>query len=258
MDLTVADARELAAVVPLGIELEPYRERLTPLATAVLTGESRRAIDKRRELVLPDVWDDRLREATLVGIAELGTELERKRVMLEAATADLDRPARKSKLVRHVVERVLAELLDANDQNVAALDELERELATLPSEQRAARAAAAARDALLLSGAVPPHELRAAITRTALSIKTHGDQLDRAAAEQSPVLLAETLASDERREEVRLWVRQLAEGGADHVPLLARELRALVEESESSEPANDLIFIQACLGLVLEHGLSFS
>jgi hypothetical protein len=63
MQLSAADTSELAEALPLAIELEPYRERLTPLAVAVLSGESRRTIDKRRELVLPDVWDVRLREA---------------------------------------------------------------------------------------------------------------------------------------------------------------------------------------------------
>jgi hypothetical protein len=77
--LTAAETAELSAALPLGIELEPYRERLSPLAFAVLQGEPRRTIDKRRELVLPDVWDGRLREATLDGIAKLRVELERAR-----------------------------------------------------------------------------------------------------------------------------------------------------------------------------------
>src|SRR5665213_121519 len=83
VQLTAPDIAELAAVLPLGIELEPYRDRLTPLAIAVLSGESRRTIDKRRELVLPDVWDGRLRSAALEGVTKLRAELERKLAVLE-------------------------------------------------------------------------------------------------------------------------------------------------------------------------------
>lgn len=71
MQLTAADTAELAAALPLGINLESDRERLTPLAVAVLSGESRRTIDKRREPAL-----------------------------LELARADLEQPVRKSKPCR--------------------------------------------------------------------------------------------------------------------------------------------------------------
>ncbi|NUR75134.1 MAG: hypothetical protein HOQ28_02455 [Thermoleophilia bacterium] len=90
-----ADVVELAAGLPLALELEPYRERLAPLAVVVLQGGSRRAIDKKRELVLAEVWDGRLREAVLAAIVELRRELQRKLGVLEAAEADLENPVRK-------------------------------------------------------------------------------------------------------------------------------------------------------------------
>jgi hypothetical protein len=44
----------------------------------------------------------------------------------------------------------------------------------------------------------------------------------------------------------------LAEGSAEHVPLLAEELQALAVETASSDAGSDLIWIQACLGLTME------
>jgi hypothetical protein len=256
MQLTAADTSELAEALPLAIELEPYRERLTPLAVAVLSGESRRTIDKRRELVLPDVWDGRLREAAFEGIAKLRKELERKLAVLELARADLGRPAQKSRLVRHVVDRVLSELLDDNDQNIAALEELERELAAMPADDRASRAATAARGAFV-AARIPPNELRAAIVRTARAADAYG--LQRVGAlERAAVLVAQALATDQRRAAVREWAAMFAEGSADHVPLLAEELRALAVESASSDAGSDLIWIQACVGLTMEWGLGYS
>jgi hypothetical protein len=88
VQLTTADTAELAALLPLGIELEPYRERLTPLAVSVLSGESRRTIDKHRELVLPDVWDGRLRAAALDGVTKLRAQLERLAEELQALAVE--------------------------------------------------------------------------------------------------------------------------------------------------------------------------
>lgn len=256
MQLTAADTAELAAALPLGIDLESYRERLTPLAVAVLSGESRRTIDKRRELVLSDVWDGRLRAAALDGMTKLGAELERKLALLELARADLEQPVRKSKLARYVVDCVLADLLDNNDQNIAALEALERELESLPPSDRTSRAAIAARGAFV-AARIPPNELRAAIVRSARSADHYG--LERAgAAEHGAVLLAQALATDTRRAAVRQWARLFAEGSAEHVPLLAEHLQALAVESESTDAGSDLIWIQACLGLTMEVGLSIS
>src|SRR3954451_4104276 len=256
VELTAADVAELAGVLPLAIELEPYRERMRPLAIAVLQGESPRTIDKRRDLVLADVWDDRLRQGAREGIDRLEAELERKRGVLALVRADLENPARKSKLARQLVDRVLTGLLESNEQNIAALEELERELEALPSADRAARAAAAARGAYVVA-AIPPNELRAAMVRAARAVERHGidnhDSFDRAA-----ILLAATLATDRRRAAVRGWVGMLADSSAEHVPILAAELHALAAESAVTGPTSDLIWIQACLGLALEMGMAMS
>jgi hypothetical protein len=50
----------------------------------------------------------------------------------------------------------------------------------------------------------------------------------------------------------------LADGSAEHVPLLAEELHARAAESAACEPGSDLIWIQACVGLTLEVGLALS
>ena len=89
MNLDLRSAHELASAIRLDLAVEPYRERLTPLAQATLSGSSRSKIDKARERVLPDVWDDRLRRAVVEGVARL-------RALVDAAEADLARGARAS------------------------------------------------------------------------------------------------------------------------------------------------------------------
>lgn len=256
MHLTAADSAELAYGLPLAIELEPYRERLSPVAIAVLQGESRRTIDKRRALVLPDVWDGKLRVAVKEGIARLRTELERKLAVLERAEADVDLPARDSKLARHVVDRVLAELLDNNDENIATLEALEQELELLPPSERPARAAVAARGAFV-AAAIPPNELRAATVRAARAVGR--DPIDRHDAfERGAITLARALATDKRRAAARTWVENLADASNAHAPLLSESLLVLAGESARARPADDLIWIQACLGLTFASALGDS
>jgi hypothetical protein len=256
VQLNRADVVELAAGLPLALELEPYRERLAPLAVAVLEGGSRRAIDKRRELVLADVWDGRLREAAIAGIADLRQELERKLGVLQAAEADLEQPVRKGKLARELVDRVLGDLLAAHDANLAALEQLERELRALPPDARPARAAVAARGAYS-AVRIPQNELRAAIVRAARVAQKQRFHED-GVAEQAAVLVACALATDERRRLARTWVGRLAEGSAEAAPSLADALLDLAATSASTEADSDLIWIQACVGLTLETGLAMS
>ena len=254
MQLTATEIAELTAVLPLALELEPYRERLSPVAVGVLNGESRRTIDKRRDQVLADVWDMPLREAALAGIATLEVELERKRKLLDLARSDLDGPARKSRLARSVVERVLEDLLQNNDKNIETLERLERELEAMAPGERTSRAAIAARGAYV-AARIPPNDFRAAAVRTARATSALQPE---EAADHGARVMARALATHERRAAVREWARLLGEASADHVPLLAEELQALAVESASSEPGSDLIWIQACLGLTMEAGLELS
>jgi hypothetical protein len=189
-------------------------------------------------------------------VTKLRAELERKSAVLELARTDLEQPVRMSKVARHVVERVLAELIDNNDQNVAALESLERELEAMPPDDRVWRAAIAARGAYV-AARIPPNELRAGIVRAARATDAYGLHRD-GAAERGAVLLAEALATDSRRTAVREWARVLAEASAEHVPLLAEGLQALAVESASADAGSDLLWIQACLGLTMEAGLGLS
>jgi hypothetical protein len=126
----------------------------------------------------------------------------------------------------------------------------------MPANDRSSRAALAARGAYV-AARIPPNELRAAIVRAAQATDAYGLHGDDA-AEHGAVSLAEALATDQRRAAVRDWARMLAEGSAEHVPLLAEELQALAVESASSDAGSDLIWIQACLGLTMEAGLGLS
>jgi hypothetical protein len=61
--------------------------------------------------------------------------------------------------------------------------------------------------------------------------------------------VAEMLATDARREAVRLRLGRIAALGARSLPLLADELRAAVERSAASGPSDDLVWQAVCTDL---------
>lgn len=249
MKMTDTAANELVAAIPLDVGLEAYRERLIPLAQATLSGASRRQIDKRRNSVLPDVWDERLARAVASGVAHL-------RRLVEAAEADLARPARESRVAGAVVDRMLFEVLEHQDQNFAALSSLEAELQSLDPAERAGRALCAARGAAT-AARIPRNEIRAAIVRVARTAASGGlDEPD--GIEKCTRRLARLLATDQRREAARAWVAQMAVVNREPFPLLADELWRLAELEPVAEPDHDPIWLQACFGLVLEQSLAHS
>ena len=149
---------------------------------------------------------------------------------------------------------MLEELLHNHDQNIEALERLERELETLAPDERPSRAAIAARGAYVATR-IPQNEFRAAAVRAGRAVSSlEPDQ----AADHGARVMARALATDERRAAVREWSRLLGEVSSDHVPLLAEELRSLAVESATSEAGSDLIWIQACIGLTMEAGLGLS
>lgn len=246
MHLDDNGARDLVAAIRLDLRLEDYRERLAPLAQAVLQGEVRRTAEKRREIVIPDVWDERLRSTVTRGLARL-------RLLLDAADADLARSPTRSRTVHAVVDRILFELLEHNDRNVAAMEMLEAELTDEAPGERAAHAAVVARSAGAWTG-IPRNEIRAAIVRTARAGAARG--LERSDAVDDCVRhLARLLATDERRQAAREWVAEVADGHAEALPLLAEELRLLVASPQPADPTADPIWLQTCFGFVLLEGL---
>lgn len=249
MNLDLRSAHELASAIQLDLALESYRERLTPLAQATLSGSSRRTIDKARERVLPDVWDDRLGRAVVDGVARL-------RALVEAAEADLARGPRASRVATAVVDRVLFELLEDQDRNIAALEALEAELRDVPPDERPGRARRAVRGAGTWTR-IPRNDIRAAIVRVSRTAAKRG--LDRPDAfDESARQLARLLASNERREAARGWVAEMAAVHAEPFPLLAEELRRLAAAPASADPGEDPLWVETCLGIALVESLGES
>ena len=248
-----ATAFEIAGQLELGLDTNPYRERTFRLARAISGGESRRAIEKQRDLVVLTAWDETLRDATKQALRRRREELERGVAAVVAAEADIDRPPTASRIARAIVDRVTQDLLTAHDKNIAALERLEADLRDAPADDRAYLALKAVRGAGSAAG-VPRNEVRAAIVRAARGVSTRG--LNREDVFEAGVeMVARALATDERRARARDWVAALAQMTDGRLPLLAYELGALASAPLPRRPAEDRIWLTASLGLALEHSL---
>lgn len=245
-NLTLEAAHELVAAIPLDLPLERYRLRLAPLAEAILSGAPDREIERRRASLLPDVWDATLERALRDGIGRL-------RALLALEELEAALPAAQRRIAHALVDRVMFELLENHDRNIAALESLEAELERLPRKERSSAALVAARGACGATW-IPRNEIRAAIVRSSRAGAKRGfDDAD--AAVDGLRHLARLLATDERRQRARAWVGQMAAINCEPFPLLAEELRLLAAATPVRDPGDDPIWRQACLGIALTESI---
>jgi hypothetical protein len=145
---------------------------------------------------------------------------------------------------------VAADLVEANDKNIAALQRLEVELRDAPLDERLVVALKAVRGAALGAG-VPRTEVRAALARAGRVASASGADTVEASVE-SVKAFARALATKARRRHARRWVAKMATHAADELPLLAQELRRLVSVPQPVRPDDDPIWVNAAYGLALE------
>jgi hypothetical protein len=242
--LDVDSAHEVVAALRFDLPLEDYRLRIAPLAEALFSGESRRRVEKRRDVVLPDVWDEALRRM-------VATDLQRLRRLIDRAEADLSKPPRRNALAHAVVDRIVFEISEHQRANHAAFQNLEGALREAAPSDRGALAAFAMRGAGA-SLSIPLNEIRSAIVRGARKGIAEAD------ADTHARNLARRLATDDRRSAVRGWARAVATHLGEELPFLAAELQALAAEDLPADPGQDLAWVQTGVGIVFELGLSES
>lgn len=205
-------ARELALLVPLEWS-EADRELLAPLVDATLVWADDEVLRRIAAPIVAAMWQDGLCADVERALEQLAVRSGRLARKLDAARANLAAGPHGSRLALAVVEQAAVELAFEEQQPVCCLLCLHDLLLGAAAEDRKKLARTVARIAAR-AAAVPAGDVRNAVSAAAL----HG--ADAALA----------LATDERRLAVRTWLGRLAELGAESVPPLALELRALADE----------------------------
>lgn len=232
---------ELLDGLAIGLELNSVAQAIEPLLDGLMEGAPKAALEQAAADAAEAVWSDELE-------AELAQELEgfREQVLeedpelvptIDAARAELARAPRQNQVAHALVWRAALELVRRANRNYDRMAELEQALADAPpaAHRRLTLSVAAAAS---LAADVGDLEAAKAIAHFVFSLppdpQAAPKKFDRATAR-----LARTLATDERRRNVRASLAELARGSADEFPLATAALERLLAEPVPKDPAKD-------------------
>lgn len=224
-----ATARNLALELGLQFEEADF-DALAPLVDASLVWLEDDARSEIAASVAEELWPRELREDIERGLERVSTDTARRRRDVAAARRDLAAGPRASRLARAVVDQAADErAFDLQlpvgcphciDEGIGRGDTAERRESALLYAKMAGHAAR-----------IPRDEIRAAL------------------AAPTPAL---ELATDERRTEVRWWLRRIAFLGQESMPNGAAALRELLDDDELPPVEDDAIWRAAVAGLAAQ------
>jgi hypothetical protein len=233
----------------LGVELDlnTVAGELEQLAHALGSG-SKAKIERAAAAAAESCWGEGTRSDISAGLNELRTEALEQVETIDAALAELAKPARENRVALALAYRGAAELMTRANENYERLAELESRLSKAPPEEHAALTlpVAVAAD---LAVAIPPYDADEAAAKFLESFPESWEEKP-AAANQAAHWLARTLDDGDRRQKMRVALGALAEEAAGDFPRAARTLTALLAEPVPEEPAEDDLWVNLCIGVV--------
>ncbi len=233
LDEFESDLENAACFLAASIGLEPEpddRPALDELGDALLVSAGEEVVARLTAPAVEALWsselEDGIREGLTARAASGGWADEPAAVL-----ADLDARGKES-LIAHAVVQHLAQNVGNEGLNpffcVCCIDE--RIENAPPSEHR---------------------RIACEVAQIAIRDIEIGDDELGSAARGSPVsAFATALATDERREAVRVRLRRIARLGATSVPALARELDSVLDETLPADPVEDVLWLAFCDSLV--------
>lgn len=161
---------------------------------------------------------------------------------VELALAELDRPIAENTVLHALVYRAAAELLRRANQNRGQVAALESALSGAPLERHRELTLSLARTGFL---AVPlePEEVDEALAGLVEGLPPSVEELPDELVRRLPAL-ASSLATEERRRELRAAIARIGETAEEEFPLAAAALRALAGEPLPDDPAADELWLE--------------
>jgi hypothetical protein len=245
---------ELLDELEIGLELNSAGPAIEPLLGALIGEAPQAALEQAADEAVEALWDADLEQ-------EIRTELEdfRGRAVEENARlvptidttlAELRAPARQNHVAHALVWRAATKLVRRASRNHERVAELERALERAPQAKRR-RLTLPIAAAASLAADVGDDEAATAITAYAFSVSA-GRRPSRKQHDRATAQLARTLATDERRRDVRASLAELAELSAEEYPLASRALRGLLAEPVPDDPVKDELWVSLVVGLAQE------
>ena len=218
--------------VGIGLEHGPEdrRPEVEELGDALLVFADADTIQRLTPAAVDAVWNAELegmiRDGLAVATAGGGWEGEP-----EVAVRELDERGKESAIAHAVVQQLAQDVAREGLDPFFCFDCLEEAVTRAePAERR--------------------HRASQAAVVGAREVEIDVDELRAAMRAPSGVLLARTLATNERREVVRARLRSIVRVGEASMPEIARELRLLLDEPMPEDAARDPLWTALCGSLV--------
>jgi hypothetical protein len=223
----------------LGLSLEATAgPAVAHLADRFIQGASKEDIDAAAARAAVEVWRDDVADAIGVALARLRGQYAARLTAIEAAAAELTKPAAENAVAVALAARAAVELWARARKSYGLMAVLEDELRDeSPARHRS-------RVLVIATAAIPILELEPADIEAAVTRYLDGE---------SEAWLARRLATDERRTAMRRALGQLAEAGFEEFPLAAGALTELLAEPMPGDPGEDDLWVSLVIGLAQQH-----
>lgn len=241
-------AFRISCEMPLVADLPTLAEPLTELTEATLAHAPPELLEALARHAVDDAWDDHLAEWTRETLVRMRSEYELRLDYIHDALADVANRGGRALIAPHVARR-LAERIALEVQLQADwFETLEDELAS-----RATTASAALTEIGTHLGRrldVPGAEVNA-LQRRAVGLVWRGGKAN--AVGRTRRRIARTLATEERRAQVRSFALELAHDLRDDAPILSGALATAAEGAPEPPPEDDPLWVGAVRGVLLQH-----
>lgn len=252
MSLDDDTLRELLDEIEIGLELNSAGPVVAPLVQALIDGTHVEALGEAAGVAVEALWDSELEQEVRAEFEGFRHAAVRERSPLVAAVddtlAELAQPARSNRVAHALVWRATLMLVRRANRNRERVAQLERTLERETRADQRRRLTLPIASAASLAADIGDEESAKAIATYAFAISAYG----RRSRERATAELARSLATDERRQDMRASLDELAELAAEDYPLVSAALRDLLAEPVPDDPARDELWVNLVVGMARE------
>lgn len=243
---------QLLDEIEIGLELNSAGPIVAPLVQALMDGTHAEALSESAAAAVEALWDAELEQEVRAEFEAFRRTAVRDRSPLvpaiDDALAQLAQPARSNHVAHALVWRAALKLLRRANRNHERVAELEHALEHETRLDRRRRLTLPIASAASLAAGIGDEESAKAIATYAFAMSGRGRRSrDRATAQ-----LARSLATDDRRQNMRASLAELAELASEDFPLAAAALKELLAEPMPDDPARDELWVDLVVGMARE------
>jgi len=246
---------ELLDEVGIGLDLNAAGSTLEPLVGALIDNDPAPAIRQQADRAVEELWDYELQAEVRAELTAFRDESPGQDSLVlatvDTALAELGRPASENHVAHALIWRATAELVRRANRNYRRVAEIEDELLHAPPNLHRRLTLPIAVTATLAADIDDDQEVAAAIGKHLVPIASL-PSVSRKRSQRAIAGLARSLATAQRRQDMRAGLGELSAMSADQFPRVAAALGDLLAEPVPTDPAEDELWVSLVVGLAEE------